>query len=227
MIRVWRIPLDPSAPPAEGGIATLTDDERERAARFRFDRDRNRWLGAHVAMRRILGDELGVATERIRYLRGPAGKPALAWPEGAGLEFNLSDSGDLALLALSRLGPVGVDVEHLERIPDFAAIAESHFADDERRALLALPAPDQLEGFYRIWTRKEAYIKAIGIGLGFALDRFSVTLERDAPRLIHIDGDVDRARQWSLHDLSPSAHYIGALAIERVDAEVEVVIMPE
>lgn len=224
MIRVWRIPLDPSAPPAEHGIATLTDDERARAARFRFDRDRNRWLGAHVALRRILGAELGVAAERIRYLRGPAGKPAVAWPADTGLEFNLSDSGDLALLALSRIGPVGVDVEHLERIPDFSTIAESHFADDERRALLALPSPDQLEGFYRIWTRKEAYIKAIGIGLGFALDRFAVTLAREAPRLLHIDGDADRARAWSLHDVSPSAHYVGALAVERADAEV--VVMP-
>lgn len=215
MITVWRIPLDPSVPPTDRGIATLSDDERARAARFRFDQDRNRWLAAHVAMRRILADELGVAPERIAYAHGPKGKPSLAAPEDTGLEFNLSDSADLALLAVSHDGPLGVDVEHVARIPDIRAIAASHFAPEERDRLFALSEDEQVDAFYRLWTRKEAYIKAIGTGLTFALDRFAVTLEPASPRLLHVDGDAARAHGWSLVDVSPGAGYVGALAAPR------------
>lgn len=221
VITVWRIALDPAAPPGPADVALLSDAERERAARFRFDRDRNRWLHAHVALRRILGAELDVAPAALRFAHGPRGKPRLAWPTQPPLEFNLSDAADLALLALSRSGPVGVDVEHVERVADLEAIAASHFAPEERAALFALPEAERTDGFYRLWTRKEAYIKAIGIGLSFGLDRFAVTIEPAAPRFLRIDGSADEARAWTLLNVPTFGPYLGALAIRRPEATFE------
>lgn len=219
VITVWRIPLATPTAPTEAELATLSDAERERAARFRFDRDRSRWLVSHIATRAILGAELGVAPGEIRYALGPKGKPSLAWPDRSGVEFNLSDSGDLALLAISRSTPVGVDVEFIKPMPDLAAIAESHFAAEERAELLALPEAEQLDAFYRIWTRKEAYIKAVGSGLSHGLDRFAVSVGPASPRFVHLDGDTARAARWSLVNVPTFGPYLGALAVER-DAPV-------
>lgn len=221
VITVWRIPLAPSAAPTAEELATLSDAERERAARFRFDRDRSRWLLAHIAARAIIGAELGVAPAEIRYAFGPTGKPSLAWPEHTGVEFNLSDSGDLALLAICRDAPVGVDVEFVKPMPDLAAIATSHFAAEERAELLALPEAEQLGAFYRIWTRKEAYIKAVGTGLSHGLDRFAVSVGPASPRFVHLDGDTARAARWSLCNVPTFGPYLGALAVERTSPTVE------
>lgn len=221
VITVWRIPLALPAPPTAAELATLSDAERERAARFRFDRDRARWLLSHVATRAILGAELGVAPAEIRYAFGPKGKPSLAWPARPRVEFNLSDSGDLALLAVSRGAPVGVDVEFIKPMPELAAIAASHFAAEERAELLALPETEQLAAFYRIWTRKEAYIKAVGSGLSHGLDRFAVTAGPASPRFVHLDGDTERAARWSLIDIPTFGPYLAALAVERDSPTVE------
>jgi 4'-phosphopantetheinyl transferase len=220
VITVWHIPLAPPSPPTEAELATLSDAEHDRAAQFLFDRDRARWLVAHVAMRRILGAEVGVAPAAIRYRVGPKGKPALAWPGGTGVEFNLSDSADLALLAVSRGAPVGVDVEFVKPVRELAAIARSHFAAEERAALFALPEQAQLDAFHRIWTRKEAFIKAVGTGLSYGLRRFAVTVGPASPRVVHLDGDAERARRWSLHGVEIAGPYLGALAVERTDVVV-------
>lgn len=220
VVTVWRIPLDPTSPPAATEVARLSGEERARAARFRFDRDRHRWLGAHVAMRRILAGHLGVAPEAIRYALGPRGKPALAEPRDTTLAFNLSDSDDQALLALTQGTPLGVDLEHVRPLDDLDGVARSHFAPEERRALFALPEAERLDGFYRLWTRKEAFIKAVGTGLGFGLERFAVTLEPVRPRLLHVDGDTAAADRWCIVDIAIEGPFIGALAIERPAVEL-------
>jgi len=222
VITVWRIPLDASRPPTPDELAVLSEKERARAARFLRDTDRHRWLQAHAATRRILGDALDVAPGSIEFGAGAAGKPFIASPAERGLEFNFSDSGDLALLALSRVGPVGVDVERARPLTDMAAIAESHFAEQERAALFALPEPERIAGFYRLWTRKEAYIKAIGTGLGHSLDRFAVTIERGDVRFLHLDGDELEARRWVLAAIEAPDGYAGALAARSVQTPIVV-----
>lgn len=222
MITVWRIALDATRPPAPDAVATLSEQERSRAARFMRDTDRNRWLHSHAAIRQILGEALGVDPAAIEFGAGEAGKPFVASPDGSGLDFNLSDSGDLTLLALSRVGPVGVDVERVKPLTDMAAIAESHFAPEERVALFALPEAERLDGFYRLWTRKEAYIKALGTGLGHALDRFVVTIEVEHVRFVHLDGDENDARRWSLRAIPVPTGYLGTLAVKHAHFTVDV-----
>lgn len=219
MVTVWRIPLDPSTPPAAEALAALSDAERTRAALFATDALRNRWLTAHVAMRRILARELGVRPAVIVYGAGAAGKPFIASPAGSGVEYSFSDSGDLALLAVGRGAALGVDVEACRSISDLEGVAERFFAPEERVALFALPEAERRAGFYRLWTRKEAYIKAIGTGLGHALDRFVVTIEVDDVRFVSLDGDEDTAARWWLRPVSVDAGFEAAVTSESAPSD--------
>lgn len=225
MVTVWRIPLDPVRGPSADAVAELSQAERARAALFATDALRNRWLHGHVATRRILARALGVAPREIAYGAAAAGKPFVAAPAGSGIEFNYSDSGDLALVAVMagdadpRSGgtrvTLGVDVEAYRPMSDMAGIAERFFAAEERESLFALPEAERVAGFYRLWTRKEAYIKAIGTGLGQALDRFAVTIATHDVRIVH-DGD-DRAvsARLALHPIPVASGYEAALVAPR------------
>lgn len=221
MIPVWSIDLDDARALRDGSVEELSTAERERAERFRFDRDRDRWLAGRIALRRILARELGVATQDIAYGTLARGKPFLSGVTAGRAEFNLSHAGACALVGISRDAPIGVDVEFVKPMDDLADVAERHFAVEERAALFALPREEQLAGFYRLWTRKEAYIKAIGTGLGHALDRFAVSLTPEPCRFIHLDGDRTASESWSLLHLTPRAEFVGAVAVPRAGARVQ------
>lgn len=211
-VAVWRVPLDPARAPEASALAELSDAERERGARFVTDALRNRWFGAHIASRRILAAALDVAPSAVTYGVSANGKPFLDAPRASGLEFNRSDSGDIALVAVSWCGPVGVDVEQFHPARDRLPLSEAFFAEEERAALRALPADARTAAFYRLWARKEAFIKAIGVGIGFGLSRFAVTCDKGAPRLLRVDDDAHVDRPWQLIDVPVPPGYAGALA---------------
>ncbi len=167
---VWRVDLAAALP---AGVAELlSDEERGRAGRLRFDRDRRRFVASHVAMRRILGACLELPPQSVELTSGFNGRPQIAGPDGrsAILDFNLSHGGDWALLAVANRAPVGVDVEPLRILPDWAALAERHFSEAELAALRACGADDVQAAFVRCWTRKEAALKSTGIGLAGGAD---------------------------------------------------------
>lgn len=225
MISLWWIDLDDRRALQADAVHDLTAAERERAERFRFDRHRTRWLAARVALRRILARELGVALRDIAYDTLAHGKPTLGGAHAGALEFNLSRSGGCALVGVTRDVALGVDVEAVKPIADIHAIAVGHFAAEERERLFALAPTDQVEGFYRIWTRKEAYIKATGTGLAQPLDRFAVSLEPDPCAFIHLDGNRSAAREWSLLQVVPpegGGAFVGAVAAPRAGERVEI-----
>ena len=216
-VHLWAIPLDP--PPARVAAARrrLADDERARADRFRFDRHRRRFTIGRAALRELLAGYLRCAPEAVRFTYGEKGKPSLAPPAervGGPLRFNLSNSHELALAAVAVGVEVGVDVERLRPMPDGLRIAERYFSAAERAALAALPEDERDAAFFNGWTRKEAYLKAIGDGLTVPLDRFDVTLAPGAPaRILALAGDAAAAARWSLLHLRPAAGYVGALAL--------------
>ncbi len=230
MVPVWAIDLDDPRALRGDGIESLAAEERERAQRFRFEKVRDRWLAGRVALRRILARELHVAPHDLAFRTLEHGKPALAGRHAGALEFNLSHSGGCALVGVSRSAPLGVDVEEVTPLDDLRAVAESHFAPEECDRLFALTGDAQVEGFYRFWTRKEAYIKALGTGLGHALDRFAVTHEPDDCRFLHLDGDDAAARGWTLAHLDATEaldgagerRFVGAVALPSVAERVEV-----
>ena len=167
---------------------------------------------AHAALREILAVHTGLAPADLSFEPDAQGKPHLPASLGA-LHFNLSHSAGLAAVAVTRAGPVGVDVERVRELDDMDSLVRRFFAPAERAALEACPPAHRARAFFTIWTRKEAYIKAVGTGLGLRLSSFAVSLTPDA-RLLSIDGDSARARKWTLVDLSPDAAYAGAVAIE-------------
>ena len=216
-VTVWRIALDAAQPPDALLVAGLSEAERDRAARFATDALRNRWLHGHVAMRAILAHELGVTPAAVAYVTGLHGKPVLAWDGAPPVEFSFSDVEHLALLAVSRAGPVGVDVETIRRDVALTPIAESHFTRAERDVIREAPEGERAARFYRIWTRKEAALKAIGVGLSQGLARLEVPVgdgpHAAAPLVIPADPHA-----WVLDDLALGSPHVGALVRRRDSA---------
>ncbi len=195
--------------------ATLTVDEQERAARFRFPEHRDRFIAARGGLRELLGAYLGDPAAALRFRQGARGKPALAG-EAAGLHFNLSHSGDRALYAVARR-EVGVDLEAMDRRVDAAAVAERVCTVREWTAFQALPAECVRDAFFSCWTRKEAVAKAIGAGLASGLSTLETCFREDeAP-----DGRVSlrdaAGRAWSVLNLPMESGWAGALAAAGTD----------
>ncbi|HEX6863098.1 MAG TPA: 4'-phosphopantetheinyl transferase superfamily protein [Thermoanaerobaculia bacterium] len=215
-IDVWSIRLDPSPDRVERLGRLLAPDEWERANRFRFDKHRRQYVVGRGALRTLLGAYLGIRPELVRFTYGPRGKPFLAPPHDAsGLQFNLTNSDELALVGFVRGREIGVDVEYLRKMPDCEQISERFFSESERKVLRSIPFPAKEEAFFNCWTRKEAYLKAVGEGLAAPLDSFDVTLAPgDPPRMLTLEGDAARAARWFFHHLRPAPDYIGAVAVE-------------
>jgi 4'-phosphopantetheinyl transferase len=224
VVFAWWVALDLDAGRRTAVTSVLSDEERARAARFRRERDAHRWSVSRGALRRILARALDRAPAEIRFGEGEHGKPRVLGRNERRVDFNLSHAAGMALIALTEGHPLGADVEQVAPMDDMPLVAERQFSREERQALFALPEAERLGAFYRIWTRKEAYIKAIGHGLSHPLDRFAVTLGKGDARLLHLDGDERAAEAWSLHDLEPTpdGRYAAALAMPFRGAEVRV-----
>lgn len=208
-VQVWRASLAVAPASLARLRATLAEDELRRADRFVQPRHRDRFVVARAFLRDVLARHLGVGAGSVRFRYEPAGKPRL---EGPGPRFNLSHSGDKALLGVALAREVGVDLEALRPVPDACGLAQRHFAPAEVAALRSVPEPEREAAFLRCWTLKEAYVKAVGGGLGLPLDRFEVDYEppRDQPNLrLH---DETGPPPWTLRALDPGPAYVGALA---------------
>lgn len=189
-----RLDLDPGAVDALAGW--LHDDECRRAGRFRLARDRRRYVVARGLLRTLLAARLGTHPRSVELCCGAHGKPRLAPGSAGDLRFNVSHTGDFALFAFSRGREVGVDVEAVLPMRDADAVARHFFSRSELRAYRALEPGAREAGFFTCWTRKEAYLKALGGGLQSPLSEF------DAPP------------GWSLSSFSPAPGHTAALAVE-------------
>jgi 4'-phosphopantetheinyl transferase len=209
LIHVVHVRLDSRA---EGGIEILDDTERDRASRFISERDRRRFVVAHQWVRILLGRCLARSPESLRFVRGPRGKPALL---GAGIDvkFNLSHTAERALLAIALGREVGVDIER-EREVDVSELAGRVFAPSEAAALRMLCPAERISAFFRCWTRKEAFIKALGDGLAFPLDGFDVSISNDRAYqlLLGINGVRELPLPWRVVSLLSEPGYAAALA---------------
>ena len=218
-VHVWLARLDQPLDRVARCRAILSNDERNRADRFHFEKDRTAYTVARAALKSLLGDYLDMPASEIRFEYSAHGKPFL--PNTANLSritFNISHSGGLALLAFAIGRQVGVDVERIR--PDFGTleIAERFFSKSEVEVLLAQPVDQQSVCFFNCWTRKEAYIKAIGEGLSCPLDRFDVTLAMNEPaRLIETRVASQNAADWLMHNLEVGPGYRAAIIAEGVD----------
>ena len=200
-IHVWCASLATDEATFERLESTLADQERERARRFIFERDRDRYIAARGILRDLLGKYLHCAPRSIEFVYGPYGKPALASDAlRPAICFNLSHSHGLAAVAIGQEREVGIDVELIRAEFASEAIAKRYFSAREIDELSRLPAELRTEGFFLCWTRKEAYIKAKGDGLQIPLDSFDVSLSPGRPATL---SSVDQPR-WGIESFVPS-----------------------
>ena len=197
-VDVWRASLDDQPPEAMQMMqALISADEAERARRFYFERDRQRFIVGRGVLRLLLARYTGRAAKDIVFTYGPNGKPALATARGTPppIFFNLAHSDGLALYAFTQVGEVGIDVERIRDLPEWEQVAASAFSAHELQRLYACPTERRREEFFRAWTRQEAILKALGTGLG-ATTASGASAEA----------------AFSVHPLNPGPGYAAALA---------------
>ncbi len=218
-VHVWRAGLDREISHVRHLAQTLCPAERARADRFFLARDRNRFIVCRGILRGLLGGYLNTAADQLRFCYGDQGKPRLAEQGGAGgLHFNLSHADGMAVLAFTRRGEVGVDVERVRTDAPWEEIAAYVLSCRDRVLLRNIPGALRRRAFFATWTCKEAYLKARGQGLSFPLNRIDVSLAPLALR--RVGCDEQEAARWSLRELRVGGDYVAAVAVEGHDGQL-------
>jgi 4'-phosphopantetheinyl transferase len=213
-VHIWKAWLDEERTSQADFKEILSPDEIKVATNFFFERDRRRYINSRGTLRSILSRYLSSDPQEISFVRGPYGKPSLE-PHPQHIAFNLSHSQELALFAFTVSHRIGIDVECILPLDDIEQIAEFFLSPTEREALAQLPEEIRLKGFYAAWTRKEAFTKALGAGIGNAWDKFEVNVSpNEEPAIIKISGDIDEGSNWQLVELEPAPGFVANLAVE-------------
>jgi 4'-phosphopantetheinyl transferase len=214
-VHLWAARLDLPSGSLVRLAAILSQDESERAARFRFDTHRNRFIAVRGILRSLLRSYLLSPPDELRFEYGLNGKPTLAGRfADSGLSFNLAHSEDLALIAVTRIGPIGVDVEQIRPVTDADELVARFFSPRESALFQMLPDPERNAAFFNLWTRKEAWLKATGEGIAHSLNRVEVTfLPGEPARILGLPEKPELNNHWALRELTPATGFVGAVAL--------------
>lgn len=215
-VHIWAGCLDVTPTTSVASVASLSEEERTRAKKFRFRQHQSRFIAGRSLLRVILSRYLNVEPARVEFKYNPRGKPVLAHPfESSGIHFNLSHSDAMALFAVTTVGPVGIDVERLRLDIDFGGLVTLFCSPREYELFQNLASWEKQHAFFNLWTRKEAFLKATGVGITQILNQVEVTFRPgEAARLIAVSGDPKKASRWKLHPLDPASNFAAAVAIE-------------
>lgn len=221
-IHVWAAPLNLPSKELDAYAAALSPDEAAQAERFKFEKHRNRFAAGRGMLREILGRYLQAKPAALRFDCSRNGKPTLTGEfAGRGIHFNLSHSEDLALIAVTRIGPVGIDIEFVREIKDMDGLVARFFSRRENELFRKVPSGEKPRAFFNLWTRKEALLKATGEGITRSLSLVEVSfLPGEPARLLAVSGDGAKAARWSLRDLRPAPGFVGAVAVQAKDVRI-------
>lgn len=208
-IHLWQFSLQTSEARIDHLRTLLSPAEIARAERLIRPADGMRFLIGRATLRQLLGSYLAIEPARLELSTLPQGKPVLTQPR---LSFNLSHSGDLALLAIARSAALGVDLEQVRPELDWNPLARRYFSNHEQQALRNLAPAQQTVAFFTIWTRKEAWLKAIGSGFDLPLDTFDVSAPPAPPALLRHQGHPAAPSAWQLDAIPMAANYCATLA---------------
>jgi 4'-phosphopantetheinyl transferase len=222
-VHVWRARIDAVS---EADIALLSQDELQRADQFLLPHLRHNFIARHAFLRRLIAAYLDQPDpKRIAFSNGANGKPELAGSQSR-LKFNLSDSGDYFLLGVSNLSQLGVDIEKIRTVSNMDDLAETCFSSTELTPYYAAESDeDRLAAFFSGWTRKEAFIKALGLGLAFPLKDVEVTMAPLEARIVRVDGASPSADRWTLVSLEPAPGYAAAVAADSRPVSIKLLAM--
>jgi len=215
-VHIWYVGLDCSGLLLQQLTQTLSSDELARAIRFRFNKDKNRYIAARGFLRDILSHYLHTSAVEISFIYNPQGKPTLQDKQvNQNLMFNVSHSHGIALYAVTRKKNIGIDIEQIRNDLEYDKIATRFYSQQEISTLHSLPEHLKARAFYNCWTRKEAYLKARGEGLMTPLKQFAVSLAPGEPAVIlNCQWDSNEPSHWSLHELDLGHEYVATLAVE-------------
>lgn len=218
-VHIWKAGLDRPAVQVERYWEILSADERKRANKFHSEIHRSRFIVGRATLRILLGCYLSIQPQLMAFDYGPSGKPALLTEHNPDrITFNLTHSNDLALYTFTKGRDIGIDVEFIHPFAEMDEIAAKSFSKREYQLWSELPDDEKTMSFFLCWTRKEAFIKAVGDGLQFPLDKFEVTLSPGrSPRLIQVETNPDAAGHWFYADLPVIPGYASALISEGND----------
>ena len=214
-IHVWLVRLDGSFC-MRCGTQLLSTDEQERAEKFKFQNDRRRYTVAHTALRLVLSQYANVSASNLNFFASAYGKPFLATAPAGNIQFNLSHSHEVALIAVTEAREIGIDVEWIRKDFAFREVAERFFTEREVAALHSLPDNFQREAFYKCWTSKEAFLKAKGTGLSGQLDEVEILFVPEEG--VRVNGTIPN---WTLEELHPCDGYAGALAVQGPECKLK------
>jgi 4'-phosphopantetheinyl transferase len=206
-VHIYHLTLDLPSDRLSKLAAILSEDEHLRAMRYLREIDQRRFIAARGQIRSILAVYLGMAPGELHFIYNPYGKPSLSESE---LRFNLSHSDGIGLLGVAFDQEIGIDVERLNRPVDYSNIIRRFFAPGEIAEFFSLPDADKPRAFCSGWTRKEAFLKALGMGMSFKLDGFEVNLTQNRPGQL-----ISHEQGWSLYNIDPGEGYVAALVVER------------
>lgn len=217
-VHIWQADLTCLDAEVEKLAPLLSADEQHRAAQFRFERDRRKFILARGILRNLLSQYLQCDPSTLSFEYGKYGKPTLI---GSNLlSFNLAHSGDRVLYAVTQHDPIGIDIEQLRPVQQIEQIVSRYFSPEERQAFQSLPVNQQPLAFFRAWTGKEAFLKAIGSGLSLPLDQVAITLLPGQPaELLGLPADHS-VKQWKLHQFVPAAGYVGAIVVPQKSLQI-------
>lgn len=217
-VHVWRAFLDLNKAPKEHLLGTLSADELSKASRFRFEKDQRRFIEVRGILRQILGAYLQKKPHTLQFNYGNNGKPFLA--NNDTLQFNLSHSGNMALYAFAYNRNIGIDLEWIQQDIAIEEVANRFFSEPEIVSMQQLAEPKRNELFFQYWTRKEALIKATGVGLSFPVETLDVSgVNGSTLAPILLPGDEGKVPKWYVQDLLPGKTYAAAIVIEGGDCD--------
>ncbi|MCD6256936.1 4'-phosphopantetheinyl transferase superfamily protein [Candidatus Aerophobetes bacterium] len=208
-VHLWRAWLNQEDYHRE--MEMLSEKERIQAERFYFEKDRRSFIMTHAMLRKIVGSYLKIDPHDVKFICGTYGKPSIDGNHNE-ICFNMSDSFELAIFAFAQARQVGVDIEYIRPMHDAQDIVLNFFSPGEKMAIDEVEEKQRLEAFFKYWTRKEAYLKAIGKGLMQPMDSFEASLNRD---FIWVRDNPQEVYKWSVRSFNPAPGYVGALVFEK------------
>jgi 4'-phosphopantetheinyl transferase len=215
-VHIWLGMLDRHEAATNAHLQTLAGDEIARAGRFHFDHDRKRFITRRGALRTIMGQYLGMDKRDVMFEYGKHGKPAVAGAcNRENIRFSIAHSAGVALMAFARSHDIGIDIERIRPVPEMDGVVERFFSAGEKAHIRGLPLHERREAFFRVWTRKEAFVKATGEGLSRSFETFD-TMRAPGSQAAGrtIDEDLMEILDRSLLPPEPARAYAGALAVD-------------
>ena len=219
-MHIWYLNLSDFKDKVRDFYSLLSDDEKEKASKFRFIKDRHQFVLSRGSLRILTSRYLKKPNDDIVFSYGEFGKPEYHFKSD--LKFNVSHSENMAVVGFVKHHDIGVDIENTKGDFDVLDIAQNYFSKREISALKSLPKSEHVNGFYRCWTRKESFIKAKSKGLSFPLDQFSVSLTSEQHvALLETHWDETEAKLWRLFSFSPKTNYIGAVSVKATNPVIK------